>query len=349
MATVTLTQAGTGNANMRLQVTYSSGGGAITITNIAGARTDGYETNAYGDQTWVYCNIGGTVYTLTPSYGGLQKIEFGANSNYTTFWSGSQSKTGMSGNQTVEFTFACNDGTTNIVNSKFTTTIDAGSAVTTPTLSGVSVSNVGRTSASASFSVTNNGGASIVDNYIDCGTYNFGNVVSTITGTSGSFSNLTPNTTYYVRANASNGTYRGYSAVGSFKTTGNAPSITSVSTSPTTNSCSFTINVSYDTNDGFASRTIEYGTSTSYGSSTTGTSITGLSQNTTYYYKITINSTQGRSATYTGSFKTLETIGIVRFKNNGTYKNANTYIKVNDTWKQASAYLKVNGSWKKGV
>ena len=329
MAEVILSQAGTGNANMRLKVTYTAGSGSITITELAGCRTDGYEVSAYGNATWVYCNIAGTSYTLTPSYGGLHKIEFAANSNYATFWSGSQSKSGMPGNQTVEFTFTCNDHNANIVNSKFTATIDAGSPVTTPTLSGVSVGGVARTSANASFTVTNNGGASIVDNYIDCGTYNFGNVVSTIVGTSGTFTNLTPNTTYYVRANASNGTYRGYSGVGSFKTTGNAPSITSVTTTPTVDSCSFTINVSYDTNDGFSSRTIEYGTTMSYGSSTTGTSISGLSPSTTYYYKVTINSVQGRSGTYTGSFTTLASKAVKLSVNGGAFTDRNLYISVN--------------------
>lgn len=66
----------------------------------------------------------------------------------------------------------------------------------------------------ASMSVTNNGNASIVDRYIDLFTDSgCTNKVGVITGASGTFTGLNPNTTYYARANASNGTYRGYSAV----------------------------------------------------------------------------------------------------------------------------------------
>lgn len=65
-----------------------------------------------------------------------------------------------------------------------------------------------------SMSVTNNGNASIVDRYIDLFTDSkCTNKVGTITGASGTFTGLTPNTTYYARSNASNGTYRGYSSV----------------------------------------------------------------------------------------------------------------------------------------
>lgn len=331
MAEVILSQAGTANQNMRLKVTYTAGSGSITITGLAGCRTDGYEVSAFGNATWVYCNIAGTSYTLTPSYGGLQKIMFASNSNYATFWSGSQSKSGMTGNQTVEFTFTCNDHNSNIVNSKFTATIDAGSPITYPTLSGISVSNVGRTSLNYSFTVTNNGGAAIVSSGgFSSVNSNMSPWASSNSGTSNSIGGLTPNTNYYVQGYAGNGTYTSYTNIaGPYKTTGNAPSITSVTTTPTVTSCSFTINVSYDTNDGFSSRTIQYGTTTSYGSSTTGTSISGLSPSTTYYYKVTINSVQGRSGTYTGSFTTLASKAVKLSVNGGAFTDRNLYISVN--------------------
>lgn len=90
-------------------------------------------------------------------------------------------------------------------------------AVQTPTVT-CSASR-GLEEISASMSVTNNGGASIRDYYIDLFS-NSGctNKVGTINGTSGTFTGLTPNTTYYARANASNGTYRGYSAVKTIST-----------------------------------------------------------------------------------------------------------------------------------
>lgn len=82
--------------------------------------------------------------------------------------------------------------------------------------------------------VTNNGNASIVDNYIDIfSDSNCTSKVGTITGTSGTFSGLTANKTYYVRANASNGTYRGYSSVATTSTY-QYPYITGVTTSALT-------------------------------------------------------------------------------------------------------------------
>lgn len=66
----------------------------------------------------------------------------------------------------------------------------------------------------ASMSVTNDGRASIVDRYIDLFTDSgCSDKVGVISGASGTFTGLQPNKTYYARANASNGTYRGYSSV----------------------------------------------------------------------------------------------------------------------------------------
>ena len=93
---------------------------------------------------------------------------------------------------------------------------------------------------------------------------------------------------------------------GSFKTTGNNPTINShgVKTYAQT-SVEMQYSASYDTNDSLSSYKWEYGTSTSYGSSVTGTNtISGLSANTIYYYKLTVTGIQGRSSTATGSFKT---------------------------------------------
>ena len=175
----------------------------------------------------------------------------------------------------------------------------------TPTLSAVSISNITRTSAKASFSVTNNGGQAIVDNHIDCSLTNFGSAVKTINGTSGSFSGLSPNTKYYVRANASNGAARGYSSVGSFTTTGNAPIINSTSASPSRTDCTISHNTSYDTNASYKSISIKYGKTTSYGSTATSTSLSGLTPNTLYYYSVTITDNWNRtSAAKTGSFTT---------------------------------------------
>ena len=90
--------------------------------------------------------------------------------------------------------------------------------VVTPSVS-VSIGSRTETTIAVSMSVTNNGNAGIVDNFIDLFTDSgCTNKVGTISSTSGTFTGLTANKTYYARANASNGTYRGYSGVPSTST-----------------------------------------------------------------------------------------------------------------------------------
>lgn len=119
--------------------------------------------------------------------------------------------------------------------------------------------------------------------------------------------NLTPNTSYnfYTQVtNNNDGEETGLSPIG-FTTTGNAPTINSVAVSPSRTSAIFNPNVSYDTNASFSSYSIRYGTSTSYGSTSTSTTISGLTPNTTYYYSMTVTDNWGRtSIAKTGSFKT---------------------------------------------
>ena len=85
--------------------------------------------------------------------------------------------------------------------------------VVTPSVS-VSIGSRTETTIAVSMSITNNGNAGIVDKYIDLFTDSgCTNKVGTINGTNGTFTGLTANKTYYARANAFNGTYRGYSGV----------------------------------------------------------------------------------------------------------------------------------------
>lgn len=127
------------------------------------------------------------------------------------------------------------------------------------------------------------------------------------TSTSTTISGLTPNTTYYYSMTVTDNWGRtSVAKTGSFKTTGNNPTINShgIKTYAQT-SVEMQYSASYDTNDSLSSYKWEYGTSTSYGNSVTGTNIiNGLNANTTYYYKLTVTSTQGRNSTTTGSFKT---------------------------------------------
>lgn len=179
---------------------------------------------------------------------------------------------------------------------EFTTTGNA------PTINSVAVSP-SRTSAIFNPNVSYDTNASFRSYSIRYGTStSYGS-----TSTSTTISGLTPNTTYYYSMTVTDNWGRTSAAkTGSFKTTGNNPTINShgVKTYAQT-SVEMQYSASYDTNDSLSSYEWEYGTSTSYGSSVTGTNIiNGLNVNTTYYYKLTVTSTQGRNSTTTGSFKT---------------------------------------------
>ena len=179
---------------------------------------------------------------------------------------------------------------------EFTTTGNA------PTINSVAVSP-SRTSAIFNPNVSYDTNASFRSYSIRYGTStSYGS-----TSTSTTISGLTPNTTYYYSMTVTDNWGRTSAAkTGSFKTTGNNPTINShgVKTYAQT-STEMQYSASYDTNDSLSSYKWEYGTSTSYGSSVTGTNtISGLSVNTTYYYKLTVTGIQGRSSTATGSFKT---------------------------------------------
>jgi hypothetical protein len=345
MSNMILDQAGTGNSSMKLSVDYTDGNGYLTITALSGGRDNYSVTEDFGSSTKVYCKIAGETFELIPLALGEQGIRFGKNYAYATFWTGTTTKSGISGDVNIEFTFTSSHGNSNIDNSKFVKTLNIKKS---PVITDVTVSNIGRTTADASFTVTDSGGAAISDTSIGCSLTNYGTEVSVITGTSGSFSGLTPNTTYYTRAFASNNYYDNTSNVGSFTTIGNAPTINSVTTTPALDSCEFDIDVSYDINDGFSSQTIEYGTTESYGSSVSTSEITGLDPNTKYYYKITITGTSGRTAVYTGNFTTLSAGGKVRYKVNGLWKEAKVYLKYGGVWRETVPYIKANGTWEKG-
>lgn len=92
-------------------------------------------------------------------------------------------------------------------------------AITPPSVGTPSISKISDKSAYASFSITNNNGGNPTDYHMDLSETNFGSVIKTISARSGTFSGLTPNKTYYVRANSANAGGRGYSKVASFKTT----------------------------------------------------------------------------------------------------------------------------------
>lgn len=156
--------------------------------------------------------------------------------------------------------------------------------------------------------------------------------------------NLTPNTSYnfYTQVtNNNDGEGTGLSPI-EFTTTGNAPTINSVAVSPSRTSAIFNPNVSYDTNASFRSYSIRYGTSTSYGSTSTSTTISGLTPNTTYYYSMTVTDNWGRtSAAKTGSFKTIGNNPTINSHGVKTYAQTSTEMQYSasyDTNDSLSSY-----------
>lgn len=171
-----------------------------------------------------------------------------------------------------------------------------------PVANSISVSNISRTSATLSINASYDMNARNSST-----TYQYGTTTNYGSSTGASMTGLSPNTTYYVRGRVTDNWNRtsGW-ATNSFTTTGNAPSITShgVQTYAQT-TMTMKYSASYDTNDSLGSYKWDVGTSTSYGQTFSNTnSLSGLSANTTYYYRLTVTSSRGRSSTATGSFKT---------------------------------------------
>ena len=226
-------------------------------------------------------------------------LVYGTSTNYGTNATSGTAITGLTPNTTYYYRYRLTNtaGSTDYTGS-FTTSGNA------PTATGLSVSNVTRTSASFSINGTYDTNASWGSWEWKYGT-STSNYGSAQTGT-GSLTGLTPNTTYYVTARFKDNWGRWSDWVStSFTTTGNNPSISSITPDIYRNKVTLNYSASYDTNDAFSSLSVRYGTSTSYGSTSSSATFTNLQPNTTYYYSMTVTGTRGRTSTaYTGSFKT---------------------------------------------
>jgi S-layer protein (TIGR01567 family) len=180
----------------------------------------------------------------------------------------------------------------------FTTTTAAITA-TAPIISGVSSSDVTSDSASISYDVDQ----SDADTYVEYGlTSSLGSSIGPFTGDtsySKTLSSLSPETTYYYSVfayNSSNASEFSNSTIASFTTTSaaitaTAPSISGVSSSDI---ASDSASISYDVDQSDADTYVEYGLTSSLGSSigpfTGDTSysktLSSLSSSTTYYYSV---------------------------------------------------------------
>lgn len=96
--------------------------------------------------------------------------------------------------------------------------VGVGATISTPSLSGLSISSVSDTSAYISFNINNANNGNVSDSYIDLSLSNFGSVVKSIGSRAGTFTGLEPNRTYYARGNAANEAGRSYTGVSSFTT-----------------------------------------------------------------------------------------------------------------------------------
>src|SRR5208283_2351874 len=136
---------------------------------------------------------------------------------------------------------------------------------------------------------------------------------------SAAVASLTPNTTYHFRIVATNagGTSKGSDET--FKTLPNPPTVVTEKASPVAQTTA-TLNASVNPNSGNVSKCeFEYGTSISYGSTASCSSlpgsgsspvavsaaITGLTANTTYHFRISATNAGGKSEGSDETFKTL--------------------------------------------
>lgn len=125
------------------------------------------------------------------------------------------------------------------------------------------------------------------------------------------WSGLTPNTTYtfatkvWTIARAYLSTSRSATGSATYTTTANKPVLDTVTPAPYREGCNISYTATYDGGASFSSLAIQYGTTSSYGSTSTSTSITGLSPNTKYYYSMIVTDTNNlTSDPVTGDFTT---------------------------------------------
>lgn len=157
----------------------------------------------------------------------------------------------------------------------------------------ISTSNIGRLTASYSSSFSAGNGCTIKS-------YSWSispsATLSAASSSSGTISNLKPNTNYTLSLTVTNSAGLKTTKSTSFTTTGNAPDITDINVVRERTSLTVDVAVDYDTNDSFSYYIIQYAPID--GSATTinqvSPTITGLQPNTTYALNVQVVSSWGR-------------------------------------------------------
>lgn len=183
-----------------------------------------------------------------------------------------------------------------------------------PVISALTITDITRYQAHASFTVTDQGATTVTSSAIKASLVSgdYSDPWCTIYGDSSGVSNilnLEPNTTYYIRGEATNTIGTTYTTESTITTSGNAPTISSVTATPSKNYATLTGSVNYDTNASFSSVEVQWGTSTSYGNTSNAWRVPAsgstLTQNTTYYYRARVTDNWNRTSSWkTGSFTT---------------------------------------------
>jgi uncharacterized protein (TIGR02145 family) len=194
-----------------------------------------------------------------------------------------------------------------------------------PSLTTTMVTEISTTTAVSGGTITDDGGAQIITGGVCWNTSEDPTIENTITIVGGdlsyftsSITQLSPNTTYYVRAYATNSAGTGYGKSKSFKTLGDKPVSNNLSASNITiNSATF--NSSVNANLLSTTVTFEYGVTSSYGSTVTvpqnpvtgntnvnvSADLTGLTPGTTYHFRIKTENSLGITYSSDMTFITL--------------------------------------------
>lgn len=308
--TITLNIKNTGLSTNWDNTSYSVVTKKITISNIPpGMTIDGTVTNGTA--------VGSVDYSATASLPGQTISSYAWNIGGQTFTESSSTSSGTLSGVTANSNVAWSVTATS---SGGTTASTSGTVVTKhnpPELSGGTWSNEVRSSGTYTGDLTysrsyKNGTGFSSHSLVYGTTTSYGTTATDPgSGTTWSISGLEPNKKYYWKATETdNGLIAGTSTLtGDFTTSGNAPSIYSVSTSVSTNSATITWSESFDTNASLRSRSFrrkEDGGEWTAWSSLSGRTAqpNNLKGYTKYYYEIKLVDNWGRETVYSSNFTT---------------------------------------------